>query len=111
MGDFGEAHRAAKFHRQHGRPEVAATIDAAIRADDLESLDPAVLRTDGTSPAKAVALDVTPPARHGKTSEWRTYAKKVSDIEDEVIDGLGREDLVTMLKANGIIPRDYGESD
>jgi hypothetical protein len=35
---------------------------------------------------------------------WRSFAKKVSDMEPEVIDEMGRTDIITILVDKDIIP-------
>ena len=35
---------------------------------------------------------------------WRSFAKKVTDMEPDVIDSMGRSDIITILSDKGIIP-------
>ena len=49
---------------------------------------------------------IEPPPFTGKgssTANWREFALKVSDMEEEVIHSMGRNDLITVLADRGII--------
>lgn len=99
------AYNAMKFHKRHGRPEVAARIKYLVD-NDLE-VPGNLLRTDGTNPMVEVAPDVEPPVAHGSTEDWQQYALTVTDFDPDVVKGLGREDVKRMLIGNGVISRDY----
>ena len=99
------AYTAMKWHKRHGRPEVAARIKHL--SDTGQDIPGNLLRTDGTNPMVEVAPDVEPPVAHGTTEDWQQYALAVTDFDEDVVKGLGREDVKRMLVGNGVISRDY----
>ncbi len=79
--------------RGRGEPEKAADVQAALDEDEY-FLGGRKLPTVG---------NVSEPKRSAKREAWIEYAKHVSDIEHEIIDKMQRNDLIAMLKANGLI--------
>lgn len=59
-------------------------------------------------PEKPVSVEVTlahPPIT-GKGSgnlPWRKFAKEVSDMDPEIIDSMGKTDIITVLRDKGVI--------
>jgi len=47
---------------------------------------------------------IDPPKRNATKLEWQEFAKKVSEIDHDVIDNVTRDDIIQMLKANGLLP-------
>src|SRR3990172_9440016 len=45
----------------------------------------------------------------GSIGVWRKFAREVSDMDPEVIDAMGREDLIAQLERMRIIPTETGE--
>lgn len=105
-----QAIRDAKTrHQTAGRPEVAAKIDYLVSleapyakiwelasGDVKEMVRPETPITDIIPPPPATGPNST-------TDAWRKFAHKVSDIEPEIIDSLGRNDLITILVDRGVI--------
>lgn len=59
-------------------------------------------------PEKAVPVEVTydHPPLSGKGSgsgPWRAFAKMVSDMDPDIIDSMGKSDLITVLRDKGVI--------
>ena len=65
---------------------------------------------DMVKPEKPAEV-IEPPPYTGKgstTAAWQEFALRVSDMEEEVIFSMGRNDLVTVLTDRGIInPPDH----
>ena len=55
-------------------------------------------------PTKPVMEIPEPPSRNATTSKWQAFAKEVSSMEPEVIDAMGRSDIVKVLTDEGVIP-------
>lgn len=54
------------------------------------------------------------PPRHsvGATkAAWVDFAKRTSDLEHEIIDSMGRNDIIKALEAQGVIPREEKQPD
>jgi len=54
----------------------------------------------------SVAFLTEPPPLMGKGSgniPWRAFAKEVSDMDSEIIDSMGKQDIITVLKDKGVI--------
>lgn len=78
--------------RGTGQPEVAADIQVALDRDEYFL---------GGRKQPVEILDM--PKKSAKREAWERYAKEVSDIDHEIIEGLLRDDLIAMLRANGLI--------
>lgn len=78
--------------RRTGKPEKAAEIQAALDRNEyfFGSKD-------------APVEDIKPPSKGAKLEAWVEFAKKHSQIDPEVIDNTSRDDLIKMLKANGLV--------
>lgn len=59
-------------------------------------------------PDKAVDPVSHPPftGAGSSTSKWQAFALKMSDIDSEIIETLGREDLITVLIDKGVITKE-----
>lgn len=68
-----------------------------------------VLKVNQERYARAVKPEVPvvdlppPPTKNATNAKWRAFAKKVSDMEPEVIDSMGRTDIRKILVDKGII--------
>lgn len=101
-------HLAKRRHLQSGRPQVVAKIDLLVSEeapyDDIWKLASSDIR-EMVKPEKPADV-IEPPPFTGKgsgTDHWREFALKVSDMETEVINSMGRNDLITVLADKGII--------
>lgn len=93
-----------------GKPEIGAKIaymqQEGVSYDEIWELATADVK-DLVRPEKPISDIVPPPPTTGpnsSTDRWRRFAKKVSDMDPEVIDSMGRNDLITVLADRGIIP-------
>jgi len=80
--------------RSIGQPEVAADLQEALDSDEF--------RLTAKTVKKLKVDTVKPPSKAAKKEAWIAYAKNVSNIDHEVIEATIRDDLIGMLKANGI---------
>lgn len=98
---------AAKYHSMGGRPEISGPLRAAARAGKQYEGDPSHLRTDGTSPLTDLP-DIPPaPPIHGTGSSkksWQEWATLATDFDAVVIEDASKDELIAMLRANGVIP-------
>lgn len=92
-----------------GRPEIVARINAMIEEDapfaEIQALANTGL-TEKLNPEKEPPADIESPPLTGKGSglkEWQKFARQVSTIEEEVIESLQRNDIITVLADRGII--------
>lgn len=93
---IAEMRKRLRAESEAGRPEISAGIQAAIDAGEFYE-DPEV---------EEVAEVEQPPISgpgSGKAA-WVEYARSISDIDDEVLDSITREDILAMLRANGLVP-------
>lgn len=80
-----------------GRPENAAKIRKALERGELLEVQPPVLED---------ALPIPPTSGPGSSKEiWVEYAMSESNLDPEVIEAATKTDLITMLRANGVIPQ------
>jgi len=57
-------------------------------------------------PVSKPTSDIVAPPKSGLgsgTEKWQDFAKEVSDMDHEIIDSMGKQDLITVLKDKGII--------
>lgn len=102
--------RIAEARRQwymKGETRPVAEIDRLVAAG--EPVPERLLNFSGVKPEKSqndpAAYD--PPPRWGKGSgidEWRDFARKTSDIDEDVLMALDRGDIQSMLEQRGVIP-------
>ena len=78
-----------------GRPEVAALMRKAAEQQEVYEV-----------PEVEEKPVIEQPPFNGPGSgkqAWVEYAEQVSEIDEEVLDALGRDDIVAMLKSNGLV--------
>lgn len=91
-----------------GKPEVVSQIDYYMAQDAPYEKVWEIARADVEGMVRPEKpTDVIPPppitGRGSTTAAWQSFAKKVSDMEPEVIMSMGRNDLVRVLADRGII--------
>lgn len=97
------------FHRT-GSPERAQRVALMVENEhpyqDIMDYVETGKGLDVKPEIPTVDLPPIPPYTGNKATNpaWRSFAKKVSDMEPEVIDELGRKDIVKILTDKGIIP-------
>ncbi len=79
--------------RGAGQPEKAAEIQEALEGNRYFLGGKHVAGED----------QVKTPKKSASKEAWERYAKSVSDIDNEIVESLNRNDLIKMLKANGLI--------
>lgn len=90
-----------------GDPISAAKLRASLEAD--EAPDPTLMAASGIHadiPLKT-NIDLEIPPRWGKGSgkdNWVEFAAVVTDIDEEVLSRMTRDDIVATLEARGNIP-------
>ncbi len=98
--------------RRTGHPEIVQRIDLAISEDKPFPKIQVLYKTSEVTPEKKVEEVIySPPPLTGKGSgrnPWRTFAKKVSDMDSDIIDSMEKSDIITVLTDKGIIsqPKD-----
>ena len=82
-----------------GRPEVAARIQKALDRGEFYEAKPVV---------PELPTPIPPTSGPGSKKEvWDAFALAESDLDPEVIEAASKKDLITMLRANGIIPKEF----
>ena len=79
-------------YSEKGEPEKAALIRKAMEAGH-----PYV------APEPVGVVTLSQPKLNGSKEAWLGYAKEISDIDHEVLEAATRDDLIVMLRANGLI--------
>jgi len=101
--------------RMKGQPEVAFNLMARLkRGDPIEpwEYDPA-----GVRPEKGVTTtEAVPPhppfTGVGSSGEaWRRWAVGVADVEPQVLESLGRDAIIGLLRDRGILPPEVLEGE
>ena len=80
--------------RQLGIPQEASKIQTALSEDRFF--------LGGKTP---IAEMVVTPKGSASVEAWRRYALRVSEIDPKVIEKLSRNDVIKMLKANGLVEK------
>ena len=96
-----EMNEGIRYASRHGRPQDASKLRQALEAGVYAELTDSV-----EAPTPKPIPD--PPPRGGKGSginKWITYAKLVSQIDDEVLESASKDDIIGMLEANGLIDK------
>lgn len=102
-------HLAKRRHLQSGRPEMVARINAMVEAEapyeEIWKTASSDIR-EMVKPEKPAEVLGHPPytGKGSSTAAWQEFALRVSDMEEEVIFSMGRNDLITVLTDRGIIP-------
>ena len=91
-----------------GKPEVRAVVDSLVALDAPYDEIWKVANADAEKMVKPEKVtDIIPPppftGRGSSREVWLDFAKKVSDIEPEILVTLGRNDIITILVDRGII--------
>ncbi len=82
-----------------GFPEKAQRLELLVEEGaSFKEID-ALITSKGQTTTEQPPLS----GKGSGTEAWRDYAKEVSDLDDEVIDDMSKEDLVEALKAQGIV--------
>lgn len=98
-----------------GRGEVMKARDLTRQlALGVDHVDVDLLNTGRVKPKSGVdAAEVgAPPPREGRGSgdkAWRAYANAVSDMDPEVIESMGKEELIATLISMGVLPEEEDE--
>lgn len=88
-----------RIESDSGRPEVAAQIRKALDRGEL---------FEATPPRPKEMLPIPPTSGPGSKKEiWDAFALAESEIDPEVIENSTKRDLIMMLRANGIIPKEF----
>ena len=101
-----------RWHRKHGRPDKALRIELAM-AEGRRLTDDEARTLLGLNAPKNAPADIDPevqiPPRHGpgsSTANWRKFARLVTDMDEDVLKKTGKNDLIKILEANGVIERE-----
>jgi hypothetical protein len=100
---------------RRGHPEWVARLEHQLRSgvpfEDLNWPDqeppPNISARKPIRPETGVDIDLLRiPPRYGKgssTDNWREFAKLVLDMEHDLIDDLGRDDLINLIEDRDVI--------
>ena len=99
---------------QKGHPEKSNRLRAHLREQTRPPAE--LLSTGPVKPEKPIDNpdDIEIPPRNGKGATkdvWAEFAMNVADVEEEVVDRMGRGDIIAMLEAKGVIPEEGDEED
>lgn len=100
-----EVQNAIRENFRRGRPEKAFKIRALVAAGEPVTYD--LLDFSGLKSEKVVEGVLEVPPRAGKGSgveNWKEFAKTTSDLDEEVIESMNRDEIIDMLEAKQIIP-------
>jgi hypothetical protein len=93
--------------RRTGHPSTVQRIDLAVSENKPFSKVQALYRVSEVKPEKKMEEVIyVPPNTTGKGSgvtNWRSFAKKVSDMDPEIIDSMEKSDIITVLRDKGVI--------
>ncbi len=98
--------------RRTGHPSTVQRIDLAVSEDKPFWKVQALYKTSEVKPEKKVEEVIYSPPPLGGTGSgkgpWRAFAKKVSDMDPDIIDSMEKSDIITVLTDKGIIsqPKD-----
>lgn len=105
-----EMNNAYNYWHSHGYPEKASVIWECIQQKRRPPANLIPGHVSGIRPETNVDPEtLTMPTKTGKTGStkaWQDFAKLVLDMEDEVIDALGRQDLINIMRDKGVISLD-----
>ena len=85
-----------------GRPQDAQKYRAALDKGVYFTMDP-----DNSEAPELPEVEEPPPrSGRGATKQaWREWAYNNSDVDQEVIDSVKKNDIIKMMEANGLIER------
>ena len=111
--EHGKLRQKLTYYQKVGHPEWAnrlqLQIDAQVPFFQIElPEDIAAGESAQIHPETQVAVHLLElPPRQGTGSSadtWRAFARMVSNITTDVLDNMGRDDIVSILEDRGIIP-------
>ena len=92
-----------RAEKRAGRPEVAIHIQNALDRGEPYEVTPVIVKD---------ALPVPPTSGPGSGKEkWTEFALEESNMDPEIIEAATKNDLITMLRANGVIPMPVAEEE
>lgn len=95
--------QARRKASQTGKPEVVQRIDAGMASEIPFSKLKALWAPRDVKPEKVVSEVPEHPALNASTAKWQAFAKEVSDMDPEVVEAMGRADIITVLKDKGVL--------
>ena len=110
--EYGRLQSQIQKYRLAGQPELAQRLRMQMQADipfDEIKLPDAPSAPEVRPETNIESGLVEVPPRTGKgsgTQEWRAFAKLVTDIDGNVIDSLGRNELIGVLEDRGVIDKE-----
>lgn len=103
---------AIRYWTVNGDPIKARDINRALA--NGEEVPTHLLNLTRYKPTTEVDMDeIEIPKRKGKGSaleKWQDFARATSDMDEEVIKTMTKEDIIAALEENGIVPKE-GEED
>lgn len=106
---ISEMHRAFNYWHTHGYPEKASVLWECIQQKRRPPANLLPSNLTGINPETTIdpsSLEV--PPRTGRNAThliWREFAKKVIDMEPEIVDTLERGDIIGILEDKGVIEK------
>ncbi len=93
--------------RRTGHPSTVQRIDLAVSEGKPFTKVQALYKVSKIKPEKQMEKMIydSPPLT-GKGSgkgPWQSFAKKVSDMDPDIIDSMGKSDIITVLRDKGVI--------
>lgn len=93
--------------RMKGQPEIAFSLLARLKRGD--PIEPWEYDPEGVRPEKGITAGVvaahppfTGPGSGGDA--WKRWAISVADVEPQIIENLGRDAVIQLLRDRGILP-------
>ena len=91
-----------------GNPSAVQRINLAIENQLAFKEIQKIYKVAKVKPEKELPIEVTydHPPLTGKGSgnnPWRRFAKTVSDMDPDIIDSMGRDDIIKILRDKGVI--------
>lgn len=103
---------AVREHSRRGSPEQGARLTKLFNAG--EEIPSELLDFSGLRPEKETVGKLEAPPRAGKGSgkeAWIEFALEVSDLGEEVLEKMNRDEIVEILETREIIPSADDESE
>lgn len=105
-----EIRLAIRRHNSSGHPEVSAILRQHLN-DKTSPPQHLVIDANKVRAEKVIPKDLEVPPRFGpgaSQEKWAKFANAVTDIEEEVVAKMGRDDIIHMLEVKKIITREEG---
>lgn len=105
---------AQRHWSSKGEVQAATALARALAADEMPK-DKSLLNLTAIRPQTNIDVGeegVEIPPRTGKGSgieNWREFAKATSSMDPDVIDEMGKPDIIENLEAAGVIPAEAEE--